>query len=185
MKNLLHCLGVDLSDAAQVDQATAEVRTLRPNIDDCFDGSETDKTICAVPKYPNPFPDRTYAYYIREVLSPGDWRDMQFISAYFERLPGVKDQNKIISALHVVADLWHPGNGGNSFLRQTRDSDGTILYRMEFTIPAPVIDLGFEAFGDIPHPRPDMLEKIQEEPDDESWRIQAQVAQQAQQRAGL
>ena len=188
METLLACLGVDRADVEQVERAKAEVIALRPDIGDCFDGKEgeeADRPVCVLPSKENPYPPKTIAHHIWESLElPNGWRNLKFIQTFIQlrMLPSVEfDQNMIISALNVVANPWHPGNGGCSLLRFTRNERNEILYRMEYSIPLAVRDLCVEAFGPVPRPNPKLLALLpKKNADDGAWRLGDRKNQQSQ-----
>jgi hypothetical protein len=190
METLLRCLGVDTADKEKAERAKAEVLALSEDIEDCFDGDAGGGAgggaVCEFSRKKNPYPANSIAHYIWESLRPGDWRDWQYIQAFVGPQQGVENPKMAFAALNIVANPWNPGNGGSSFLRQTRNQNAKILYRLEFSIPKAVHDLCIQVLGPIPVQRPRVLAKIKEKiaPQNASIPSDVDLPQQVQQQSG-
>lgn len=152
MESVLRCLNVDLKDSEKVELAKQRIRTLKPGIDDWLVGTVTSVSGCKFAKGKNPYPPGTILYHLWETMKHGNWRDRGTIEAGMMACRVSCNLQDIHEAIKIASDPWHPQNGGRSFIRRTPGLGGTILSRMEFSIPKDFYDFCRQTLGAMPPP---------------------------------
>jgi hypothetical protein len=143
--------GIDTRDKKRLAAFEKECRRLVPDIKDRLRSNDRDfKGISRCFPDRNPYKEGSLLSRVWDLTKKGDWLDIVAIQPFVVAAVGQVGDETIAETLEAMADPWHKDNQGRSFMLVGADHRGDKMYRMEYSVPEPVMDLCERAWGRLP-----------------------------------